>query len=354
MNPKQYHKLAAYKKHRLILDLSKHSSLKGFIAIHNDILGPALGGTRIANYSNSKQALIDALRLSEAMTYKCAVAGLPFGGGKGVIINQPGISKSELLRQYAEVVNKLKGRFHTGEDVGLEEKDVQEMLKISPYFIGKTGQAGDPSYYAALSAFNSIKVALFHVFGSQKIQGRTFAVKGVGKTGRALVEFLASQGGKIYITDPDKKKVEYLTKKYKNVLQSKSEISELNVDVFCPCALGNDLTKKNVNSIKAKIIVGTANNQLESLEVGDILFKKGVLHIPDYLANAGGLVNVADELLSGGYNKKRVLKSINGLKQTLLRVLRISRKNNLSPIRVANNWVESNFFKNKQLIKVAA
>jgi leucine dehydrogenase len=332
-------------KPKLVVDLSVNSKLKGFIVIHNDNLGPALGGTRIAAYKSAEEALKDALRLSHTMTYKCAIAGLPFGGGKGVIIADPKMSKKEILGEYAKQVDKLQGKFYTGEDVGLEEKDVQYMLKFSPYFIGKTGQAGDPSYFAALSTCDAIKIALDFLFKSSKIQGRKFAVKGAGKTGSFLAKLLAFAGGQVFIYDHDAKKVKQLMKTSKNIFEAKAKIEELDVDVFCPCALGHDITVDNVDKIKAKIVAGTANNQLTSLEVADALFKRGILYIPDYIANAGGLLDVADELMPGGYSRKHVLKSIDDLQITLKKVLQISKKQNVSPLRIAHEMAEKKFLK---------
>jgi leucine dehydrogenase len=300
----------ANKAPKLIVDLSEISRLKGFIVIYNDNLGPALGGTRISRYKNAQDALTDAIKLAESMTYKSAIAGLPFGGGKGVIIDQPGVPRGDILKEYALVVDKLNGKFYTGEDVGLEEPDIQYMLRFSPYFVGKTGEAGDPSYFAALSAFNSIKVAMSFLFGSDNLKDRIFAVKGVGKTGSFLTKLLSHAGGKIYIYDTDRRKIKQLISTTKNVYAVKEDPATLEADVFCPCALGNDITKDNVEKIKAKIVSGTANNQLESREVGDILHKRGVWKVPDYIANAGGLLDVADELLPGGYDRKRVMRAL--------------------------------------------
>jgi leucine dehydrogenase len=338
------------KKPKLIVDLSKSSKLKGFIVIYNDHLGPALGGTRIADYESTDEALTDALKLGEAMTYKSAIAGLPFGGGKGVIVKN-GLSREEMLQEYAKVVDSLKGQFYTGEDVGMEEKDVQYLLKFSPYFVGKTGEAGDPSYFAALTAFNSIKVALNFLYKTDKIAGKTFAVKGAGKTGTFLVKLLSFAGGKVFVYDPDQKKVKKLMASTKNVFEADGKIEEMKVDVLCPCAMGNDITKKNVKRIKAKIICGTANNQLETRQIGDMLHNRGILKVPDYIANAGGLIDVADELMPGGYNRKRVLRSIENLKDTLLSILNRAKKEKVSPIRVADTFAERNFLtKEKQKI----
>ncbi len=337
------------KKPKLVVDLSKSSKLKGFIVIFNDNLGPGMGGTRVLDYQSSKEALEDATKLAEAMTYKSAIAALPFGGAKGVIISQPGMSRKEMLKEYALQVDKLKGKFYTGEDVGLEEPDVQYMLKFSQYFVGKTGEAGDPSYFAALSAFNSIKVALSYLYKSEKLEGRTFAIKGAGKTGGFLAKLISYAGGKIYVYDPDPKRILSLIDSTKNIYEATGPIEEMDVDVFCPCALGNDVTMKNVDKIKARIIAGTANNQLETREVGDALLKLGILKVPDYIANAGGLIDVADELMPGGYSRRRVLKSIDNLKQTLLSILNKAKKEKVSPIRIADTYAEKVFLKKEKV-----
>jgi leucine dehydrogenase len=332
----------------LIIDLNKSSKLKGYIVIYNHRT-PSLGGTRIAVYKSSKHALADAIKLAEAMAYKCAMAGLPFGGAKGVIINNSRMPREEMLKEYALQVDKLKGKFYTGEDVGIEEEDVQYMLKFSPYFVGKTGFAGDPSYFAALSAFDSIKVALKFVFKNSKISDHSFAIKGVGKTGNFLAKLLAFAGGKVFVSDLDKNRIKKLISTHKNIHAGPKKIDELEVDVLCPCALGNDITKKNINKIKAKIIAGTANNQVHSLEIGDSLFKRGIIQIPDYIANSGGLIDVADELMPGGYNRKRVLRSIEEQKSRLLKVLNRSKKEKVSPVRIANELVENIFIKSEKV-----
>lgn len=334
--------------YEMVLDLAagdKESSIQGFIAIHNTFLGPALGGTRVWRYDNNEEALRNALKLSRAMTYKCAVAGLPFGGGKGVIIlNGTSLSLDQVLKLYAEKVSLLKGQFYTGEDVGMTEENVQYMLKFSPFFIGKTGQAGDPSNYAALSTFYSIKVALEEKFGDPQIKGRKFVVKGVGKTGSELVRLLSQEGGDIIVSDTDKKAINSILCQYPNVqIAPVNEIEKQKVDVFCPCALGDDITAKNISDLGAKIIVGTANSQLETDKIGDDLFDRGILHVPDYVANAGGLIDVADELLPGGYNKDRVMSNIYKLKDTLKIILKGSREQNISPNRIANQIAEGRF-----------
>jgi len=338
----------AVESHEQVLDLAMgkaDSPLQGFIAVHNTFLGPALGGTRLWKYANKEEALKDALKLSKSMTYKCAIAGLPFGGGKGVIIYNPGTTDLEqVLQLYAEKVSLLNGRFYTGEDVGMTEENVQYMLRYSQFFIGKTGQAGDPSNFAALSTFNSIKVALHEKFGTPEIKGRKFVVKGVGKTGDELVRLLYLAGGEIFVSDTNPQTLDNILVKYPGIKEVDiNRIEEKETDVFCPCALGDDITEKNVSKISASIIAGTANNQLENDQVSELLFKKGILYVPDYIANSGGLINVADELLQGGYSNSRVMSNIQKMKETLTTILYQSKIQKLSPNRVADKIAESRF-----------
>jgi leucine dehydrogenase len=320
----------------------QNKAIIGFAAIHSTKLGPALGGTRILHYKSNKEALSDALRLSRAMTYKCAIAGLPFGGGKGVIIIPQNSSiTQQTLRQYAQFVNTFQGNFHTGEDVGLTEKQVHYMLKFSPYFIGKPNQAGDPSPFAGESAFISGKVALKHLYGTDLVLDKKVLIKGIGKTGSTLAKYYIKHGAEVYVTDIDAKKIKSFTKDFpeaKGVTISDMYATEW--DIFAPCALGNELNSKSINKLKAKIVAGTANNQLESQEIAEKAFKYGMLHIPDYISNAGGLINVADELLPGGYNRRRVHENIQKLKKTLEDILSVSKRTKRDPDYLANKKVE--------------
>lgn len=336
--------LAEFDDHEMILDLGEDfsSPLSGFIAIHNRTLGPALGGTRIFPYSHKKEALADVLRLSRAMTYKCAIAGLPFGGGKGVIIAKPGADLAQSLKFYAQKVSELQGKFYTGEDVGLSEEEVQYMLGFSPFFIGKSGQAGDPSPFCALSSFKSMEVALAKVFGDANFAGRRCAIKGLGKTGGELAKLLLTAGAEVIVADIDAVKIHSFLEKYPQAkIADPEEIDRLPSDIYAPCALGCDITRQNIDQIQAPIIVGTANNQLQSPEIGERLFHSGILHIPDYIANAGGLINVADELLPGGYQRERVMQNIDRLMQTLNQVLLLSENRSASPTQIADKMVEA-------------
>lgn len=345
-----YTKFSDYDHHQTVIELDQPQvGLSGYIAIHNTNLGPAVGGTRIFAYASKEQALRDALRLSRAMTYKCAIAKLPYGGGKGVIILDPKYKTKDLLKAYAEYVQGLGGMFFTGEDVGLSEGDVQYMLQTSNYFIGKTGQAGDPSAYAALSVFKCIQATLEFLYGDDSLQGKRVAIKGLGKTGRELLELLHAQGAKIVVAEIHPEIISTVKEKYPDVeFVAAEQIAHVECDVYAPCALGDEFSHKSVDVLRAKIICGTANNQLETPEVGTLLYKKGITYVPDYLANAGGLIDVADELEQGGYNRERVLERIDLLKAVCKQVIVDSQKNQLGTNFVADRMAEQ-FIREKLL-----
>ena len=327
-----------YDHHERVVDLADlDPKLAGYIAIHSTRPGPAIGGTRAMAYESTEAAVADALRLSKTMTFKCAISGLRFGGGKGVLIIDPKREDfREILKRYAHAVDTLKGTFYTGEDVGLSEADVQWMLQYSQYFVGHTGQAGDPSQFASLSVLKTLEVALRHVFGDADFAGRRFSVKGAGKTGSELVRLLSERGAKVWVADYDLDRVQELVARFPGVRAAEvAESHRLPVDVYCPCALGGDLTLEIVPQIQAKIIAGTANNPIAEPAVSQLLYEKGILLVPDFIANAGGLINVADELLQGGYNRERVISGIEELKRTLDQVLRRSEQLHRPPDRIA-------------------
>lgn len=336
-------KLSSFDDHKLVAYIHDSTSkLKGYIAIHNNNLGPAVGGTRFYQYKTEKEALDDVLRLSRAMTYKCAISGVKYGGGKAVIIGNPTVLKTrKILRAYAQAIKMLNGSFFTGEDVGVNESDVQYLLKFSPYFIGKTSLAGDPSPFAALSTYMSLKTAVRHVYGKHKLKGLKIAVKGVGKVGSRLVEFVSGEGADVYITDIDKSATKKVIDKFPQVTIVDSKvIHKLDVDIYSPCAMGYEFNKINIRAARYKIICGAANNQLSSVEIGNLLFKKNILYVPDYVANCGGLINVVSELDKKGYRKKTVVKKINSISKLLNKILITSKQQNISPNTVANKMAE--------------
>lgn len=323
-NLSDFKKFPDYRDHKTVIQISRPEvRLRGFIAIHNDTLGPAVGGTRMYPYKTDNEAIVDVLRLSRAMTYKCALAGVSFGGGKSVIIADPKRNKTpELLRAYAEEINKLRGSFYTGEDVGLDEEDVGIMLSFSPFFIGNKDKAGDPSPYAGLSTYVSIVAASEVIFKSPSLEGLTVAIKGVGKVGTSLIKLLVKGKAKIVVADIDKEVIKKIKIAFPEVeVVDASDIHKVKCDIYSPCALGNEFNEKTIGEMETKIVCGAANNQLENEIAGQLLFDSKVTYVPDYIANSGGLINVVDELNPYGYNAARVkiqIQKIGGLVQTIL------------------------------------
>jgi len=341
-----------FKDHKAIISFyDKTTSLKGFIAIHNTNLGPALGGTRFWEYSDEEEALNDILNLSTAMTYKCAISGVKGGGGKGVIIKNKNTRKTKkFLYKYAEIVNVLNGSFYTGEDVGITARDVKILRNKSKFIIGTI--SGSPSSYTALSVFYSIKAALKYYFNNEEIKKYSFAIKGIGKVGSRLLELIIKEGGILFVADINPQIIKRIKKKYRSVeIVDSDKIHKLKVDVYSPCALGGDINENNVKELNCKIICGAANNQLVNREIGWDIYKKGIVYVPDYLANAGGLINVSEELNPRGYSRKHVLRKIKNIKKIVYKVLKYSEKLKKPTNFIVDEWAEKIFKKEKDAIK---
>lgn len=336
-----------FDNHHLVISLSeKKSGLHGFIAIHSTKKGVAVGGTRYWAYSSEKEAVRDVLNLSRAMTYKCALARVPYGGAKGVIIADSKQSKGKVLETYAQRINLLNGSFHTGEDVGINEKDILLLAKKSRFIIGRPGVAGDPSPWAARGVFYAMEAGLKFLFGNSQVQGRTFAIKGLGKVGGELCRLIFKHGGSVIGAEIDQKRLHEMRRRFPKMrVVSPANIHKQNVDVYAPCALGNEFSQKTIAELKCSMICGGANNQLSSSEAGKLLQKKGVLYIPDYLANAGGLINVVAELDRKGYSKKRVEIKVKRIAQTTRIVLDLAQKYKKSISETADELARSIFSK---------
>ncbi len=335
--------LPEFDNHELVVSMADSSiGLQAFIAIHNTNLGPATGGTRYYTYSFPLTALRDALRLSRMMTYKCALAGVPFGGGKGVILADPKKKKSPILRAYARRINLLRGSFTTGEDVGITLSDIDVMLKESKFINGKPDKAGDLAPWAALGVFHAMSAALKATYGTSDFTGRTVAVKGLGKVGLLLAEQAAKHGGNIIGADVNRSAVQEARKKITRIkIVSPRVIHKQRVHVFAPCALGNEFTAKAVKELRCEIVCGAANNQLDTHTEGAHLHRRGILYVPDYVANAGGLINVAGEFLPGGYSRKWVVRKTEGIAKTVTDIIRRSEKSNIPTNEIADRLAEN-------------
>ena len=315
------------------------NNLEGFVAIHRARLHyPSLGATRMSSYESLKSALHDALRLSKLMTYKSAAAELPYGGAKAVIIQDESSNRKKLLLSYAHHINSLKGRFLTGSDVGLTDSDVQFLGRHTKFVIGKHI---DASKYTVLGLSHALEEALKKVFGDESFSGRTFAIQGLGKIGMNMLEIVSPQAKEVYVSETSPERIQEAKRICPKIkLVSEGNIHAQNVDVFSPCALSNSITKENAHQIHAPIVLGGANNQLESEEVANTLHKRGILYTPDYVVNAGGLISVAAEYEGASDDEEKVKHRVGRIRKTLQEILEESSKKNIPPVYVANRRAE--------------
>ncbi len=342
-----------YMGHEAVMAINDSSGLRGFIVIHNTNLGPAVGGTRFRYYKNEKEALKDALRLSRAMTYKCAMAGVPFGGGKTVIMSPKGMTQSQknkYLIAYARRLKLLDGHFFTGEDVGLDGKDISLLEKHSDSIVGRPKIGGLPAQWAALSVSLSMEAALKSVFGTESFKGRTVAIKGLGNVGLELCRIVIEKGGEVVAADIRQERTKLAHKRFPKIrIVGHTNIHKQQVDVYAPCALGDELNVKTITELQCLVVCGAANNQLGEDQDGLRLFKRNILYVPDYVANAGGLINVVDELHSGGYSHKHVARHVQQIKKTVQEIIKQSRKQNKPTNEIADSIAEKRFYKSKSV-----
>ena len=313
------------------------SKLKLIIAIHNTTLGPALGGCRMINYKSEHDALIDVLRLSKGMTYKAAIAGLNLGGGKAVIIGDHSKDKTEaLFRSFGRFVQGLSGRYITAEDVGTTVKDMEFVRMETNHVTGisqSLGGSGDPSPVTAYGVYIGMQACVKYHMSKDSLSGLSVLVQGLGKVGMELVEYLYNSGSKIYVSDIDKNRENHAKDKF-GAMSAPENIYDLDVDIFSPNALGAVINKTSIGSLKCKIIAGGANNVLEDSSQGAQLKKMGILYAPDYAINAGGLINVSNEL--EGYNRDRAFKQAEGIYDNLINIFRRSDSDDI-PTNIASD-----------------
>ncbi len=327
---------------QLIFNYDRTTGLKAIIAIHDTTLGPALGGCRMWDYSSEEEAITDALRLSKGMTYKCGISGVDFGGGKTVIIGDPLKGKSEeLFRALGRFVETLGGRYYTGTDVGTTYDDFVYVSRETSGVVGlpeEYGGSGNSSIITAYGVWKGMKACARTAFGSDSLSGLTIAVQGLGKVGSHLVELLHQEGAELVVADINEEYVRSIKEKYPVHVVAPAEIFGVSCDIFSPNALGAVLNDETIPQLKCKIVAGAANNQLKEPRHGDMLFEKGILYAPDYVINAGGLIQVADEF--DGYSKDRAFKKAAGIYDTLLRIFVIAKHKNIPPFRAVDEVVE--------------
>ena len=316
----------------------KDTGLKAIIGIHNTVLGPALGGTRMWQYSNEYEALNDVLRLSRGMTYKSAITGLNLGGGKAVIIGDAKTQKTpELMRRFGEFVHSLSGKYITAEDVGMETSDMDTVREVTPYVTGiseSKGGAGNPSPITAYGVFMGMKAAAKFKFGSDDLENKSVIVQGIGHVGESLVEHLTNDGAKVIISDINEERLEAVKAKYGAEIYTGNNIYTEPVDIYAPCALGATINDETVNRLNCKVIAGAANNQLsDEVRHGQILRERGIVYAPDFLINAGGIINVYAELEN--YGKAEIMRKTENIYNTTLEILNSAEADKVTTLEAA-------------------
>jgi leucine dehydrogenase len=316
----------------------KDTGLKAIIGIHNSVMGPALGGTRMFNYSNEWEALNDVLRLSRGMTFKSAITGLNIGGGKAVIIGDAKTQKTpELMHKFGEFVHSLSGRYITAEDVGMETADMDIVRDVTPYVTGiseERGGAGNPSPVTAFGVYMGMKAAAKQQFGSDVLTGKKVLVQGIGHVGEALVEYLTKEGALVTISDINEERLYEVGQKYNATVYTGTDVYAEEVDIYAPCAMGATINDATIHKIKAKVIAGAANNQLANEVVhGAILQERGILYAPDFLINAGGIINVYAELAH--YGKAEIMAKTENIYNTTLEIFDFAIANKMTTHQAA-------------------
>jgi leucine dehydrogenase len=331
-----FEKLAEYRYEQLVFCHDKATGLRAIIAIHDTTLGPALGGCRMYPYATEEEAMVDVLRLARGMTYKAAASGLNLGGGKSVIIGDPHTDKSEaLFRSFGRYIETLGGRYIVAEDVGTSTEDANYIRVETSHVVGvdvTRGGSGDPSPLTALGVLQGMRACTEEVFGTTSLRERTVAVQGVGHVGYHLCKLLHEDGANLIVTDVNEAAVERVVREFGAKAVELDEILTIPCDIFAPCALGAVLDDATISELRCSIIAGSANNVLAESRNGEELSEHGILYAPDYVINAGGLINVADEL--EGYNERRAVKRVMRIEDSIRSIIAISRRDGV-PTNVA-------------------
>lgn len=331
-----------YDYEQLLFCQDEQSGLKAIIGIHDTTLGPALGGTRMWTYESEEAAIEDALRLAKGMTYKNAAAGLNLGGGKTVIIGDPRKDKNEeMFRAFGRFIQGLNGRYITAEDVGTTVADMDLIHEETDFVTGISpafGSSGNPSPVTAYGVYRGMKAAAKEAFGTDSLEGKTIAVQGVGNVAFNMCRHLHDEGANLIVTDINKEAVQKAVDEFGAKAVDTNEIYSVDCDIFAPCALGAIINDETIPQIKAKVIAGAANNQLKETAHGDTIHEMGIVYAPDYVINAGGVINVADELY--GYNRERAMKKVEQVYNNVERVIEIAKRDGIPTYMAADRMAE--------------
>ncbi len=322
----------------------ERTGLKAIIAIHNTVLGPSLGGTRMWAYKSEAEAIKDVLRLSRGMTYKSSISGLNLGGGKAVIIGDSRKDKSEaLFRRFGQFVESLSGKYITAEDVGISPRDISYVSMETDHVAGlpeSQGGSGDPSPVTAKGVYMGMKGAAKFAFGTESLNGKKVMVQGVGSVGTHLVEYLIKEGAVVSIADIHQDSIKAVSSRFKVNVVSPDDVFDTDMDIYAPCALGATVNDESLAKLKCSVIVGAANNQLSQEDVhGRKLLEKGIVYAPDFLVNAGGIINCYAEV--AGYDSHWAMEEVEKIFNTTQEILRKSRDENIPSYLAANRMAEA-------------
>ncbi|MBW3467845.1 Glu/Leu/Phe/Val family dehydrogenase [Arthrospiribacter ruber] len=343
-----YGQITSLGHEQLVICYDEPTGLKAIIGIHNTVLGPALGGTRMWNYASEAEAITDVLRLSRGMTFKAAISGLNLGGGKAVIIGDPKLKDEAFLRRFGRFINSLGGRYITAEDVNMKTSDMEYIAMETKYVTGLPevkGGGGDPSPVTAYGTYLGMKAAAKKAYGSDSLTGKKIAVQGIGQVGKYLVEHLVKERAEVFITDIFEDRLQKVSKETGTTVVDPSVIYDLDMDIYAPCALGATVNDQTIDRLKCQIIAGAANNQLQDEEKhGKLLLEKGIVYAPDFLINAGGLINVYAEYV-GGYNRELTYLHADKIYDICTAILQKSEEENIpaqqAAIEMAWSRIES-------------
>ena len=336
---------------KILFCQDKKTGLKAIIAVHNTVCGPALGGTRMWNYVNDQAALTDVMRLSRGMTYKNSISGLNLGGGKAVIIGDSKTQKSpDLFKKFGEFVDLLAGSYITAEDVGISPQDMLYVYEKTNHVTGLPGKKGDPSPITAYGVYMGMKAALKFQTGSDNLKGKKIVVQGIGHVGLYLLDYLHKEGAEITVCDINAESVQKTVAKYGCNYIDPDKVYQVDMDIYSPCALGATINDSTIDQLKCSVIAGAANNQLMDEKIhGEILFKKGIVYAPDYLINAGGVMNCYAEIHD--ISDSKVMEMAGNIYQTTTDILKSSRDEKIPTSLAANKIAEKRISDESKMIK---
>ena len=333
-------RMSQYNHEQLLFCNDNATGLKAIIAVHNTVLGPALGGTRMWAYNNELEALHDVLRLSRGMTYKNSISGLNLGGGKAVIIGDARKNKNEaLMRRFGKFVNSLGGKYITAEDVGISTADMSWVKMETDHVVGLPGKSGDPSPVTAYGVYMGMKAAAKMQFGSDSLSGKKIAVQGVGHVGEYLVSHLSKEGAQVFITDIHEETLKRVASTYKATIVGTDEIYGIDLDIYAPCALGATVNDDTLAKLKCSIIAGAANNQLKNEAIhGEVVRERGILYVPDFMINAGGVINCYAEVK--GFTAEWAMGKAEEIYNRTISIIQRSKESNIPTYKIANTMAE--------------